>query len=81
MANIFGPHFANNTDQYTRLQVPKLHYQKGTARKDLYYSKLDDLEYLGQGFHQVWYQGIVKATGSGALEDLTFKISEGSDQN
>ena len=33
------------------------------------------------GFHQVWYQGIVKATGSGVLEDLTFKISEGSDQN
>ena len=26
-------------------------------------------------------QGIVKATGSGVLEDLTFKISEGSDQN
>ena len=47
MANIFGPHFANNADQYTRLQVPKLHYKKGTARKDLYYSKLDDLEYLG----------------------------------
>ena len=40
--------------------------------------------YLGhiyQGFHQVWYQGIVKATVSGVLEDLTFKISEGSDQN
>jgi hypothetical protein len=33
------------------------------------------------GFHQVWYQGIVKATGSGVLEDLTFKISEGSDQS
>ena len=26
-------------------------------------------------------QGIVKATGSGVPEDLTFKISEGSDQN
>ena len=47
MANIFGPHFANNADQYTRLQVPKLHYKKGTARKDLFNSKLDDLEYLG----------------------------------
>ena len=31
--------------------------------------------------HQVWYQGIVKATVSGVLEDLTLKISEGSDQN
>ena len=29
----------------------------------------------------VWYQGIVKATDSGALEVLTFRISEGSDQN
>ena len=27
------------------------------------------------------YQGIVKASDSGVLEDLTFKISEGSDQN
>ena len=27
------------------------------------------------------YQGIVKATGFGAFEDLKFKISEGSDQN
>ena len=26
-------------------------------------------------------QGIVKATGSGVIEDLKFKISEGSDQN
>ena len=25
-----------------------------------------------QGFHQVWYQGIVKATGFGVLEDLMF---------
>ena len=32
-------------------------------------------------FHQVWYQGIVKATVSGVPGDLTFKISEGSDQN
>ena len=32
-------------------------------------------------FHQVWYQSILKATGSGVLEDLTFKISAGSDQN
>ena len=30
---------------------------------------------------QVWYEGIVKATVFGVLEDLTFKISEGSDQN
>ena len=29
----FGPHFANNADQYARLQVPKLHYKKGTERK------------------------------------------------
>ena len=27
------------------------------------------------------YQGIVKATVSGLREDLTFKISEGSDEN
>ena len=33
------------------------------------------------GFHQVWYQGIVKATVSGVLEDLALKVSEGSDQN
>ena len=33
------------------------------------------------GFHQVWYQGIVKASVCGVLEDLTFKISEGSNQN
>ena len=32
-------------------------------------------------FHQVWYRGIVRATVSGVLEDLTFYISEGSDQN
>ena len=25
--------------------------------------------YVSQGFHQVLYQGIVKATGSGVLED------------
>ena len=33
------------------------------------------------GFHQVWYQGIVKATVFFRLQDLKFKISEGSDQN
>ena len=33
------------------------------------------------GVHQVWYQGIVKATVSGVFEDLNFKISEGLDQN
>ena len=32
-------------------------------------------------FHQVWYQGIVKATVSGLFENLRFKISEGLDQN
>ena len=32
-------------------------------------------------FHQVWYQGGMKATVSGVVEDLKFKISEGSDQN
>ena len=31
--------------------------------------------------HQVWDQGIVEATVFGVLEDLTFKIAEGSDQN
>ena len=34
-----------------------------------------------QGFHQAWYQGIVKATYSEVFEDLKFKISEGYDQN
>ena len=29
------------------------------------------------GFHQAWYQGIVKATVSGVSEDLKFEISEG----
>ena len=33
------------------------------------------------GFHQVWYQGGVKAIVSGVVEDLKFKISEGSDPN
>ena len=32
------------------------------------------------GFHQVWYQGIVKATVFYRLQDLKFK-TEGSDQN
>ena len=27
-----------------------------------------------QGFHQVWYQGIVKATVFGVFEDLKFKF-------
>ena len=39
------------------------------------------VKYLGKGFHQVWYQGIVKATVFGVFEDLKFKISESSDQN
>ena len=30
--------------------------------------------------YQVWYQGGVKATVSGVVEDLKFKILEGSDQ-
>ena len=34
-----------------------------------------------RGFHQVWYQGGVIATVSGVVEDLKFKISEGSDPN
>ena len=29
---------------------------------------------------KVWYQGIEKATVSGVVEDLKFKISEGSDR-
>ena len=32
-------------------------------------------------FHQVWYQGGVKATVSGVVEDPKSKISEVSDQN
>ena len=43
--------------------------------------KTNLLMYVLQGFHRVWYQEIVKATGSGVLEDFTFKILEGSDQN
>ena len=34
-----------------------------------------------EGFHKVWYKGGVKATVSGVVEDLKFKISEGSDPN
>ena len=37
--------------------------------------------YIILGFHQVWYQGGVKARVSGVVENLKFKISEGSDQN
>ena len=29
------------------------------------------------GVSPIWYQGNLKATGSGVLEDLTFRISEG----
>ena len=47
------------------------------VQKDLYELCMD----VCQGFHQVWYQGIVKATGSGVLEEITLKISEGTDQN
>ena len=36
---------------------------------------------IHEGFHQVWYQGGVKVTVSGVVEDLKFKISKGSDQN
>ena len=34
-----------------------------------------------RGFTEFGINGIVKATVSAVLEDLTFKISEGSDQN
>ena len=37
--------------------------------------------YIHQGFRQVWYQGGVKATVSGVVEDLKFKISKASDPN
>ena len=37
--------------------------------------------YYVQGFHQVWYQGGMKATVSGVVEDLRFEISEGLAQN
>ena len=40
-----------------------------------------DMMYVYQGFHQVWYQGGVKPTVLGVVEDLKFKISEGLDQN
>ena len=35
----------------------------------LVHSGPKDVDY---GFHQVWYQGIVKATVSGVYEDLKF---------
>ena len=35
----------------------------------------------GFPFQQVYYQGGEKATVSGVVEDLKFKICEGSDQN
>ena len=38
-------------------------------------------QYVYQGFHQVCYQGIVKATVFYRLQGLKSKISEGSDQN
>ena len=38
-------------------------------------------KYVHWGFHQVWYQGGVKGTVSGVIEDVKFKISEGSNQN
>ena len=37
--------------------------------------------YYVQGFHQVWYQGGMKATVSGVVEDLKVRISEGLAQN
>ena len=40
-----------------------------------------DFDYIGQGFHQVWYQATVKAAVFGVFEDLKFKISDGLDQN
>ena len=46
---------------------------------DKSFEKWLEAQFIGQGFHQVWYQDIVKATGSAVLEDLTFKISESSD--
>ena len=38
------------------------------------------LEFSGGGY-KVWYQGGMKATVSGVVEDLKFKISLGLDQN
>ena len=37
--------------------------------------------YVGEGFHQIQYQGGVKSTVSEVFEDLKFKISVGQDQN
>ena len=37
------------------------------------YFKGGKMKYKHQGFHQVWYQGGVKATVSGVVEDLKFK--------
>ena len=46
-------------------------------------TKIGSLEsYINiRGFTIVWYQGGVKSTASGLVEDLKFKISEGSDPN
>ena len=37
--------------------------------------------YVGEGFHQIQYQGGVKSTVSEVFEDLKFKISVGSDKS
>ena len=37
----------------------------------LYCIFLQEYAYTTQGFHEVWYQGIVKTTVSGVFEDLT----------
>ena len=62
------------------MQVGQIGIQQGQSRIDVQ-SLTFNLVYVQQGFHQVWYQGGVKATVFGVFEDLNFKISEGLDQN
>ena len=80
-----------------RSQANKNALQRAREKLEVRYEKLQTLnnrlmvitqdtaqeenDYVYQGFHQVWYQGGVKATVSGVVQDLKFKISKGSDQN
>ena len=68
--------------KYYGSQVFRLRYtMSNLVSPQLIFFELFSIEqYVSQGFHQVWYQGGVKATVSGAVEDLKFKISEVSDQ-
>ena len=69
-----------NAFESAALNFVTLHHLSSFQARAFKFKKFLDLKYIGQRFHQVWYQGIEKATVSGVIEDLTFKISEGMDQ-